>query len=146
MATTIRIDGLAESTVEIRELPPTVARQTILGMSQLAYDGMQAGAGRHNKTGALFQSVYNRALAPLQRQVGHDAQRAPHAVFLLHGSRPHKIAPKDKKALRWVSGNGFVFARTVNHPGYRGDNYLEDAADAAIRGMAELVDRAMKGT
>jgi hypothetical protein len=88
--------------------------------------------------------VFNRAI-PNGREVGHDGQRAPHAEFVLFGTRPHIIRPKDKKALRWVSGNGFVFARVVNHPGYLGDNYLETAATDAIKAMPGIVDQAIKG-
>jgi len=145
MATAIKIEGLDKVVVEIRALPDVTARRVILDMAQIAHEGLLDGAGRHNKTGALFQSVYNRQLAPATRQVGHDEQRAPHALFVLHGTKPHDIRPKDKKALRWTVGNRFVFAKFVKHPGYRGDNYLDRAADDAIRQFPALVDRAIKG-
>ncbi len=34
------------------------------------------------------------------------------------------------QVLRWASGNGFVFAKIVHHPGYKGDPYLTRARDA----------------
>jgi hypothetical protein len=144
MAITIRIEDLAETIVEIRQLPQAIERRVILDMGQIAYDSMQRGAGRHRQTGALFQSVYNRQLGPAKRQIGHDTNRAPHAAFVIHGTKPHVIRPKDKKALRWVVGNRFVFARFVKHPGYRGDDYLERAADDAVRQFSAIVDRATK--
>jgi hypothetical protein len=145
MATSIRIDGLAETIVEIRDLPEKVERRVILDMSQIAYDTIQQGAGRHRgSTGALFQSLYNRSVSPLARQVGHDSQRAPHAQFVIHGTRPHIIRPKDKKALRWVMGNRFIFAKFVRHPGNKADNYIDRAADDAVRQFSAIVDRATK--
>jgi hypothetical protein len=145
MPTAITITGLEQTAVEINGLPDTMARRVVAEMSQIAYDSMLTGAGRHNQTGALFQSVYNRSLAPAFRQVGHDEQRAPHAKFVLYGTRPHEIRPKDKKALRWVSGNQFVFAKLVKHPGYIGDNYLNRAADDAVRQFSAIVDRSIQG-
>jgi hypothetical protein len=143
MSITITTPNLVEVRNEIVALTPALQKRTLLDMSQVAYDQMQSGAARHSKTGALFASVYNRSI-PNGREVGHDPQRAPHALFVVFGTRPHVIVPKTKKALRWVSGNGFVFAGKVNHPGYRGDDYLTRAADEAVRQMPAIVDAAIK--
>jgi hypothetical protein len=148
MATSIKITGVEQTIVEIRGLADQTARRVVAEMSQIAYDKMQEGAGRHTKPppgGALFQSLYNRPINPLSRQVGHDEKRAPHAKYVLHGTPPHDIRPKNKKALRWVVGNRFVFAKFVKHPGYIGDNYLDRAADDAVRQFGAIVDRAIKG-
>lgn len=144
MSNAIRIEGLDAAIVEIRDLPPSVERRAILDMSQIAYDKMQEGAGRHRRRGDLFASVYNRSESPLRRVVGHDEQRAPHAPFVVFGAKPHEIRPKKGKTLRWVHGNGFVFARFVNHPGYRGDNYRDRAADHAVGKLPEIIDTALK--
>lgn len=143
MPITIQVPGNATTIEEIRRLPSNVERTAILRMSQIAYDQMQDGARSHSKKGDLFASIYNRAI-PKGREVGHDPQRAPHALFVIFGTKPHTIKPKTKKALRWVSGNGFVFAGKVDHPGYRGDNYLQRAADEAVRQMPAIIDRALK--
>jgi len=143
MAISVTIQGLDGVIVELGKFGPQLAKRVVLDMSQIAYDSMQSGASRHSKKGDLFASVYNRAV-PGGREVGHDPARAPHAPFVVFGSRPHVIRPKDKKALRWVSGNGFIFAKFVHHPGYRGDNYLETSASDAIKAMPGIVDRAIK--
>lgn len=61
------------------------------------------------------------------------------------GSRPHEIRPHQKKALRWPSGQGgqtrFVFARWARHPGYAGDPWLVQAADAVVRKFDAIVQR-----
>ena len=143
MTISLRITGLTEAVGILQRLPPNLERQTILRMSQVAYDEAQRGALRHSKTGALVQSLYNRAI-PTGRAVGHDTQRAPHALFVNFGTKPHVILPKNKKALRWVRGNNFVFAKKVNHPGYRGDAYLINAATLAAREFAAAVNAAFK--
>ncbi|MEY2656190.1 MAG: hypothetical protein RLZZ524_3218 [Pseudomonadota bacterium] len=143
MPITVRVPNIATTADELRRLPANLERLTILRMSQIAYDAALRGADRHTKTGALRQSLYNRAI-PKGREVGHDPARAPHALFVNFGTRPHVIRPKDKKALRWVAGNGFVFAKKVNHPGYRGDAYIVQAATEAVREFARIVNDAIK--
>lgn len=143
MSLFIKFEGLSEASGTLRRLPAALEKKTILRLSQVAYDEAQRGAGRHNKTGALFQSLFNRAI-PNGREVGHDPQRAPHAIFVLLGTRPHVIRPKNKKALRWASGGRFFFAGKVNHPGYRGDAYLINAATLAVREFSKILDQALK--
>lgn len=140
---TVRVEGVAALRVTLPQIPKEIERLTILRMAQIAFDSTQKGAGRHNKTGALFQSVYNRAI-PGGREVGHDPKRAPHALFVNFGTKPHIIRPKNKKALRWVVGNRFVFAKEVHHPGYRGDAYILDAAADAMAQFKQIVDKATK--
>lgn len=142
----IRVAGATEAVGSLQGLPPTLERTTLLRMSQVAYDAAQRGAGRHSRpggSGALFQSLYNRSI-PKGREVGHDPQRAPHALFVNLGTRPHEIRPKNKQALRWAGGGFFRFAKVVKHPGYRGDAYMIEAATLAVREFRAIVDQATK--
>ncbi len=157
---TVRVEGVSALRVTLPKIPKEIERLTILRMSQIAFDSTQRGAGRHSKTGALFQSVYNRAI-PGGREVGHDPQRAPHALFVNFGTKPHIIRPRpggpssnssdfgpvrtgERKALRWVIGNRYVFAKFVRHPGYKGDPYILDAATDAMAQFKQIVDQATK--
>ena len=142
----MRFEGMSEATGTLRTLPAHLEKSTLLEMAQVAYDAAQKGAGRHNKpggTGAMFQSLYNRPI-PNGREVGHDPNRAPHAMFVQLGTRPHEIRPKNKKALRWASGGQFFFAGKVKHPGYRGDPYLFDAAILAVQKFRTILDASLK--
>ena len=143
MPISIRVAGTELVTNELIGLTPKIERTVLARMSQIAFDDAQRGAGAHSKKGDLFASLYNRKI-PKGREVGHDPQRAPHALFVNFGTRPHVILPKKKRALRWVVGNRFVFAKKVNHPGYRGDPYMIRAADEALRQFAAIVDTAFK--
>lgn len=139
----IRFEGLEEARRELPEFTARLQKPVILGLSQVAYDQAYAGAGRHNKTGALLQSLFNRQIAG-GREVGHDTRRAPQAFFVNAGTKAHVIRPKGKKALRWAGGGKFFFAKKVNHPGYRGDAYIIRAADESLRQFASIVDRALQ--
>lgn len=93
-------------------------------------------AGQHHKNGALVRSLETKRLAPMDWVIAHRAQHAPHAVFVHDGTRPHKITPRGgpgRSMLRFTVGNKIVFAREVNHPGYKGDKWMERAADMAPR-------------
>lgn len=139
----IEVNGVKQLIGDLRDMPEKLTSSVMLRMSQIAYDSAQKGAGRHTKTGALFQSLYNRQI-PNGRQVGHDPGRAPHAAFVNFGTRPHKIYPNKRKALRWPGPNGFIFAKVVNHPGYVGDAYMVKAADDAVAQFNTILDAALK--
>lgn len=143
MAIQIRVNGIDAAKGQLRSLPEAIEASVIRQMAQIAYDSAERGADAHTKTGAMRQSLFARAI-PKGREVGHDLQRAPHALFVQFGTRPHVIEPSKRKALRWASGGQFFFAKRVNHPGYRGDAYLARAADGAVRQFAAIVDRALK--
>ena len=139
MGVTIKIGDIARTMDNVK----TLDGRTVQLLAQFAFDESQRGAGRHSKTGALFQSLYNRNTGN-GRAVGHDTGRAPHAEFVLLGARPHDIRPAKKKALRWASGGKFFFSKLVHHPGNRADPYLFQAGDAALRNFSAFVDKAFK--
>lgn len=144
MAITVKFQGLGAARDSILQVPEKLEKSVIRQMAQIAFDAAYRDANSHSKSGKLTQSLFNRAI-PNGREVGHDPTIAPHALFVHFGTRPHKIRPKDKKALRWVGAGGrFSFAKEVNHPGYRGDAYLNRAADDAIRRFSSIVDNAIK--
>ena len=55
---------------------------------------------------------------------------AAYGVYVHQGYKPFTIVPRNKKALRWVDGSKFVFAKRVRHPGYKGDPFLFNALEA----------------
>ena len=51
-----------------------------------------------------------------------------HTRFVHDGTRPHRIRPKRSGGvLRFRVGGRTVYAKVVNHPGYRGDPFLTRA-------------------
>jgi hypothetical protein len=55
------------------------------------------------------------------------------AYFVDKGPKRHSIAPQTKKRLAWERGGQTIFARKVNHPGYRGRPFRARAAHEALR-------------
>lgn len=54
--------------------------------------------------------------------------------FLIEGTRPHLIRPRNGRVLRFMGrGGGVVFARLVRHPGTKPYPFARDAAKAAQR-------------
>ena len=140
----VEVNGVRELILDLKTLPDDVKTDVINRMSQIAFDSAQKGAGRHVVTGALFQSVFNKPITG-GRQVGHDTLRAPQAFYVIQGwERKNPIYPKKKKALRWVVGNKFVFAKVVERPAkYEGDPYMDKAADDALAQFAKIVDESL---
>jgi len=135
---TVEFKGIQQFQSDLASVPDKFNARVIELMSQDAYDSARRGSGAHFKTGALLQSLENVPV-PGGRAVRHDPARAPYAAFVHDGTRPHVIRPKNKKALRWVSGNGFAFAKVVNHPGYVGDPWMKRAGDDAIARFQQSV-------
>jgi hypothetical protein len=48
----------------------------------------------------------------------------PATLYVIKGTRPHMIRPSTKKALKFKIGGRTVFARVVNHPGNKPNNFL----------------------
>lgn len=109
-------------------------------IAQRVFDNVIAGAEKHSKTGNMVRSFGTGAKRiPNGYRIEADLQFAPETLFVNFGTRPHKIYPKDKKALRWVSGNGFMFAKFINHPGYKGDPFMQSAVDTVMRDFDQIV-------
>lgn len=165
----IEVAGVEEVNHRLQEVPKKLEREVLREMSQIVYDEALQRIDKHTKTGALRQSLYNRAI-PGGREIGNDPGRAPHAKFVHWPTKPHLIKPKEggrytsyknedgktirkdikkggreRKMLRWTAGGQFIFAKFVRHPGYKGDPYLVHAAREAIRRMPEIVARISKG-
>lgn len=159
MKVTVKVSGTQAVRLQMQRL----ARAPFKALAQTAEDVeeiAEAGAAKHNKTGALVRSLYLRRIAD-GFEIGHDLQHAPHAVFVHWGTEPHVIRPRaggvyksytksdgrstrtgvtkggrERTMLRWpVAGgaDGFAFAKKVHHPGYKGDPWLIRAAADAPR-------------
>jgi len=126
----ISLEGQQELFDVFKHFDERIQTQLVGRLANQVFDDVQAGADAHTQTGALADSVQMRSIKD-GYEIFHDLQRAPHALFVHWGTRPHVIKPKNKKSLRWVSGNRFIFAKFVNHPGYKGDPYMVRATTDA---------------
>lgn len=58
--------------------------------------------------------------------------RHPATLYVVNGTRPHQIRPVRAKALRFTVGGRVVFARLVNHPGTKPNDFLGAALRKAL--------------
>ena len=158
MANGIELKGVAPLLVDIRKLPDALKDQTIKQVSNLAFESMLKGAARHTKTGGtgrLYASLDNKPIQGGGRRVAHDLSQTQtlwyrggglwsYSVFVNFGSRPHVIEPRNKKALRWATPDGFAFSGGHEHPGYKGDNYRDKAIDESIDALKDIVRRTLR--
>lgn len=129
----LSVEGVEEIRRTFAQLVPRAKARALEGLAQTAYGTARREADTHTQTGALVRSLSLKPEGDDAWIVGHDTAHAPHALFVHWGTKPHVIRPKERKALRWVNGNGYLFAKFVKHPGYKGDPWLETAADEAVR-------------
>lgn len=141
----INIHGIEAIRATFARLVPEAQTKVLKGLAQVAFDTAQRQVDTHTQTGALARSLRLRSDGEGGWIIDHDQQHAPYAPFVHFGTRPHIIRPREKKSLRWPSGQGgktgFVFAKWVRHPGYAGDAWLVQAADEAVRQFDAIVRR-----
>lgn len=103
------------------------------------------------RTGNLGRSIRIKSLTATSVTVEAGAR---YAGFVEHGTRPHEITPRAKKALRWAAspagarltgtprkGAAVIFAKRVHHPGTRAYPFLLPGARRAVTtsGVAGIV-------
>jgi len=77
-------------------------------------DTIDSGHGFTTSTGQLQQSINWLPNGDGAATVFANAAYAPYVEF---GTRPHVINAKNRKALKFAGGGGFIFRRSVHHPG-----------------------------
>jgi hypothetical protein len=77
------------------------------------------------RSGALRKSIY----AQVRGDKSTIRARAPYAGFVINGTPPHIIRAKGN-ALRFEIGGRVVFARSVNHPGTKPNDFFSRALEA----------------
>lgn len=142
---TVSITGIDGVQQALGRVVPTSER-AVLMLAERVHELAVAGAEKHRKTGALVDAFgHGPKKIAGGWEIGADRQRAPHALFVHWGTKPHVIRPKNKKVLRWPAGGAFAFAKEVHHPGYKGDPFLINAANQALREFPRMVEQSMKG-
>jgi len=141
----IKIKGLEDVLDDLNSLEK-VGKKLIRRITQDIYEETLENVKPHTKTGRLENNIYHKVKG-LKGEVGVEnngmlvdwrGRYVNYAIFVHFGSKPHKILPKNKKALRWTSGSVFQFAKSVNHPGYKGDEFLYNAARDTIKNIDKI--------
>ena len=134
---------LDDISATFKELEDIDKHKSFKKFAQNVYEDTIHNADAHTKTGALIRSIFKTKVSD-GYIIGADKSIAPYAVFVHWGTKPHKIERKKRKALRWTSNAGFIFAKSVNHPGYDGDPFLLNALNDNIKKLPALFDTITK--
>jgi|GEM_PF-1294224 len=139
-------------------------KKLVENVTKAVFDDAHRRAKKHRRTGRMEDNVDFSTKGETGKVfVGDKGMLVPwrgrmvnYALFVHFKTRPHFIHPKNKKALRWVkpgtlffsaaptgfspmkptSSNAlFAFAKSVRHPGYKGDPFLYDAARKVLNDL-----------
>lgn len=92
---------------------------------------MLESARRHCpvRTGATRDSldVHIKSLSPYDTTI--ELTGSPVVNYIVGGTSPHDIYPRNAQALHWTGPAGDVFAAHVRHPGTQPNNFLREVAD-----------------
>jgi len=148
MAKNISIDGLKEINKTLAAIDKSLYPQLIVDLTKDAYTNVKKGSKKHIQSGNLDNNIsfkiskkqgYGEVfIEDNAMMVEVNGRKVNYALFVLFGTRPHPINPKNKKALRFSSVGKFVFAKNVKHNGYKGDNFLEDGVKETFKKIDKI--------
>lgn len=115
-------------------------RQAIKDGTALVANHAAANHRFISRTGNLERSIQSEE-TDLKGIVYLNDKQAPYGPAIHNGARARVIVPRNRKALRWVAGGKFVFAKRVNWPGIKADPFLYQALDAERGEVAAVFDR-----
>lgn len=126
---------------KLNQLNDFFKKKAIAKLADMVYDKADDLADEHTQTGEMLKSLYMRKNSSFSYEIGFDDKKAPYAKFVHFGSKPHEIKIRNRKFLRWSDGDDFIFAKKVNHPGYKGDPFLYEALKSQINPFIAWLDR-----
>jgi len=116
----------------------TETSQMIKDITKAVHKEAKNKAKKHFIKGTLHRNILMKTkggagivwIANDDMLVSWRGKRINYATFVLFGTRPHLICPKNRKYLRIFSKlDRFRFDnKCVHHPGYEGDDFLHKAA------------------
>ena len=149
---TFEIIGRSELARQLNGLNDVLKRSFWLAVRDDYESNLMKNIRPHSDTGILERNAYVKpidngvegGIRDNGMLVSWRGKRVNYAFFVHEGTRPHKIEPKKKKALRWTAGGAFKFAKKVNHPGYKGDPFLRNAAEKTFRRLDDIFKQEME--
>ncbi len=127
----------------------TDTSQMIKNITTAVHKEVKNQAKKHFITGTLHRNILMKTkgnagivwIADDNMMVNWKGKKINYATFVLFGTRPHLIKAKNRKALRfsYKSLDEFVYRKSVRHPGYRGDDFLRNAAKKVFKNLDKLI-------
>jgi hypothetical protein len=112
----------------VRRADEEIVKATQIGVAKACDAGLRESlSARHysDVTRRLTKSAYKAYANTARGARGAFGFRAHHASYVNDGTAPHVIEAKGGGVLRFKVGGATVFAKRVNHPGTRPDQFAE---------------------
>ena len=119
MQISVKLKGIEKirervSKTTLKEVIHKALKRATLRYHEMIHDWIDTGKSFTPRTGFLQQSI----IFDLKSwHTGVIRAEAPYASFVEYGTKPHKILPKNKKALRFIKDGEEIIVKKVNHPG-----------------------------
>ena len=148
----VEIAHLQELEAALSKCPDAIKRNLKLAMLVSLRNIQRRARQEHNfrsRSGNLERSIDTEIINewPLKGRVFLNQtltktdDGGSYGVYVHEGTPPHEIAPKNKRVLRWVGGNGFIFSKRVHHPGTKKDPFLYNAGKNERDKINDIFDR-----
>ena len=145
----ITISGLQEIQNTLKHIDEHLYPIVLRDVTKDAFANVKNRAKKHYDTGNMEDNISFRVrkkygevfIEDAGMMVAHKGKSINYASFVLYGTRPHKIVPKEKKSLRFSNINAFVFAKLIKHPGYKGDNFLYDGVQDTFKKLDKIINK-----
>jgi len=106
----------------------------------------KAPIGQGRNAGKLKGSITQRTTSRAGSVVLQFGSPLPYVPFVVDGTRPHMIVPRNKRALAFTTAAaGQVFAKRVNHPGTRSNHFASRAVEPLLPELRDSFSTIMSG-
>lgn len=125
--------------------PEETTKQLRSGLKIAVRDIQEYASDHHNYTSRSGILEREGIVTKVEGTVGTVMLNpsVPYAQYVHEGTRRHKIRIKKKRSLRWPAGDGFRFAKSINHPGTAPDQFLYEAAAAQEKHIQEVLSKSV---
>lgn len=103
----------------------------------------QAPVGQGPGAGRLRDSITHTQAITAHTATLTFTAHVPYAGYVLDGTVPHIIRPRQAGALHWTDSGGSHFASIVHHPGTQPDDFPRRALRPLIPILRERLDTAL---
>lgn len=140
MAYEIKIENLKELQDAFKKAPDKVGKELEKATKEAGKDILSIEKEEVPvKTATLKRSI-TLSYRPISVSIYPTVK---YALPVHEGSRPHVILPVRKQVLAFKKNGKMVFARRVNHPGSKGNKFVERTVSRAQGGVSKLFERAL---
>lgn len=128
------------------EFPEETTKQLRSGLKIAVRDIQEYASDNHNYTSRSGALEREGIVTKVEGTVGTVMLNpsVPYAQYVHEGTKRHKIRIKKKRSLRWAAGDGFRFAKSVNHPGTAPDQFLYEAAAAQEKHIQDILSKSVE--